>query len=89
MVTIKILIMISYKKKYLKHFNYGEQDHVPCEVCASSCNDIHHIDYRSLGGSDDVENLMALCRYHHDMAHAGVLSSDQLQEIHNSFMQYR
>ena len=79
----------AYKKKYLKHFGYGEQDHVPCEVCGSICQDVHHVNYRSLGGSDDVENLMGLCRYHHDLAHSGALGAEHLQEIHNKFMQYR
>ena len=79
----------SYKKKYLKHFEYGEQSYVPCEVCGSPGNDIHHVNYRSLGGTNDIENLMALCRYHHDLAHSGGLSAEQLQEIHNSFMQAR
>ena len=78
--------MTAYKKKYLKHFNYGEQDFIPCEVCGSVANDIHHINYRSQGGTDDIENLMALCRYHHDLAHAEVLKADQLQEIHDTFL---
>jgi len=76
----------AYKKKYLKRLGYGEQDHVPCEVCESTANDIHHINYRSLGGTDDIENLMALCRFHHDSAHLGVLSPEHLQEIHDAFL---
>ena len=76
-----------YKKKYLKHFGYGEQDHVPCEVCGSPGVDIHHINYRSRGGADDIENLMALCRYHHDLAHSEVLTSDHLQSIHDNFIE--
>jgi len=78
--------MVAYKKKYLKHFGYGDQDYVPCEVCGSESHDIHHVNYRSLGGADDIENLMAICRYHHDLAHSGALSKEQLQEIHNAFM---
>jgi len=78
--------MVPYKKKYLKHFGYGDQDFVPCEVCGSTSHDVHHINYRSRLGSDDIENLMALCRYHHDLAHAEVFTQDMLQEIHNAFI---
>lgn len=77
---------INYKKVYLKHFGYGEQDFIPCEVCGSACSDIHHINYRSRGGDNNITNLMAICRYHHDLAHAEVLTEDQLQEIHNAFL---
>ena len=77
---------INYKKVYLKHFGYGEQSYIPCEVCGSPSADIHHINYRSRGGTNDITNLMALCRYHHDMAHEEVLSEDQLQEIHDAFL---
>lgn len=34
----------------------------------------HHIIHRSLGGSDDVENLVKLCRGCHDAVHGGRLA---------------
>ena len=32
--------------------------------------DPHHIIFRSQGGEDTMENLITLCRYHHDEIHA-------------------
>ena len=78
--------MVAYKKKYLKHFGYGIDDYVPCEICHSPGVDIHHINYKSRGGVDEIKNLMALCRYHHDLAHEEVLSQEHLQEIHDNFL---
>jgi len=43
-------------------------DFIPCEICGSKSVDIHHIDCRGMGGSnnkDTIENLMALCRKCH------------------------
>lgn len=60
--------MKKHTKIYLKHFDYGEQDYIPCEVCGSRAVDIHHIDCRGMGGGktkDTIENLMAVCRSCH------------------------
>jgi 5-methylcytosine-specific restriction endonuclease McrA len=60
--------MKKHTKSYLKHFNYGIDDFIPCETCGSRAVDIHHIDCRGMGGSkakDEIENLMALCRSCH------------------------
>lgn len=35
--------------------------------------DPHHIETRGSGGPDTDENLIALCRYHHNLAHTGKL----------------
>ena len=36
---------------------------INCSVCGSNQNiNIHHIVFRSHGGSDDYENLIALCQ---------------------------
>lgn len=32
--------------------------------------DVHHIRRRSQGGTDDLANLVSLCRAHHDWTHA-------------------
>lgn len=51
-------------------------------------HDIHHIIPRSKFGKknkaeqDKIENLMALCRFCHDKAHAEVFKKDFLTEIH-------
>ena len=60
--------MKKHTKIYLEFFNYGIEDFIPCEICASKGVDIHHIDARGMGGSkskDVIENLMCLCRQCH------------------------
>jgi hypothetical protein len=50
-------------------FGFGEQDFIPCEICGGRCNDVHHIEARGMGGSeekDTIDNLMGLCRRHHN-----------------------
>jgi len=61
-----------HKKIYLEFFGYQVGDYVPCEVCTAPAVDIHHISPRGIGGDpqgkkDTIENLVALCRKHHDM----------------------
>jgi 5-methylcytosine-specific restriction endonuclease McrA len=73
---------------YLNDFGYGEQDVILCEICGSPAVDVHHIKYRSRLGKDEIENLMALCRVHHDLAHAEKITEKQLTEIHLKFISY-
>lgn len=51
-------------------FDYCQEDFIPSELDPDKrANDIHHIDCRGMGGSDDkdyIENLMALDREEHD-----------------------
>lgn len=59
-----------YKRVYMEFFGYHCDDLIPCEIsgCQNKANDIHHVDCRGMGGSDDkdfIENLMGLCRKHH------------------------
>lgn len=63
--------MKKHVKIYMDFFGYGEQDFIPCELesCGIRANDINHIEARGMGGSktkDYIENLMAMCRKHHD-----------------------
>jgi hypothetical protein len=60
---------------------FGEQDYIPCELCArghgdspghSRAVDVHHILLRGMGGSkmrDYLANLIALCRPCHAKCH--------------------
>jgi 5-methylcytosine-specific restriction endonuclease McrA len=64
--------MKRHVKNYLKAHGYGEQDIIPCEECGGVAVDIHHKKFKSQGGTDDVENLIALCRKCHDRAHGKV-----------------
>ena len=42
-----------------------------CQLCGSTnWLEIHHIVYRSEGGSNDERNLIRLCKYHHQMVHS-------------------
>ena len=54
---------MSYAKEYIKV--YGE----PLCPCGKRANHIHHIVFRSRGGTDDLSNLIGLCESCHDRAH--------------------
>jgi len=63
--------MKGHTKIYMDAYGYDESDSILCEIifCYNNAVDIHHIDARGMGGSktkDIPENLMALCRVHHD-----------------------
>ena len=76
--------MTPHCKIYMKHFDYGEQDFIPCEACGAVSNDIHHI-YGRGKGKDVITNLMALCRKHHNEAHS-IHDKETMQTIHNYFL---
>lgn len=69
-------------KTYLKHFKYKIVEDVCCQACRSFGSiDIHHIKYRSQGGGDDIQNLIALCRPCHEKAHTRELSAAYLTHL--------
>jgi hypothetical protein len=43
--------------------------------------DVHHIHSRGSGGGDIKENLICLCRKHHNMAHNGLITRKQLEAM--------
>ena len=54
-----------------------DRDEGCCQVpgCSRRAVHSHHIDYRSRGGSDDPENLVGLCAFHHlRCIHGGFLA---------------
>ncbi len=69
-----------HTNNYYKHFGFVKGDFVPCEVCGCEAEEIHHIVPRSSFGSkskgigprcqDHITNIMAVCKKHHDEAHA-------------------
>lgn len=79
--------MVKYKETYLDYFGYGEQDFIPCEACGKIAVDVHHISGRGKG-KDEINNLMALCRKHHNMAHndKNHVDRSEFDYIHKSFM---
>lgn len=72
---------------YMRHFGFGLQDFIPCEVCGSRAIDIHHLVPRSKFGKkrkdeqDLITNLIALCRSCHDKAHQNKITVEQLKNI--------
>ena len=66
---------------------YDETDWIPCEVCNRQAVDIHHIEARGMGGSeerDTIENLMALCRDCHINMGDKKQFKEHLKSIHLS-----
>ena len=63
-----------------------EDMYVPCEWhCNLPAVDINHIYARGMGGSktkDYIENLVAMCREHHNDFEAGKIDKEELKEIH-------
>ena len=69
---------------YQKGFNYGyssrreavlHRDNYTCQCCGKkNCRlEVHHIIFRSNGGTDDEENLITLCKECHDGVHASTV----------------
>ena len=69
---------------YQKGFNYGyssrrsailHRDNYTCQCCGKkNCRlEVHHIIFRSNGGTDDEENLITLCKEYHDGVHDGTV----------------
>lgn len=69
---------------YQRGANYGfedtkarvlNRDKYKCQICKGKHKDskleVHHIVYRSQGGSDEAENLITLCHTCHSALHAG------------------
>lgn len=72
----------------MKFFGYDESSFMPCEVCGNRIVDVHHIRPKSLDSSkvNKIENLVGLCREHHDLAHANRSFNDSLDMIHRKKM---
>lgn len=69
---------------YQKGFDYGfasrreavlHRDNYTCQVCSKKHTrlEVHHIIYRSQGGTDDENNLITLCEDCHEKIHIGEL----------------
>ena len=61
--------MARYVDNYHKAHGLILGDWIGCAICNKTSDWIHHIIYRSQGGSDEAANLIALCDYHHKCSH--------------------
>lgn len=78
--------MPKHLTNYKKFFGIGDQDIVLSEISGEVASEIHHIKFKSHGGTDDVENLIALSPDEHARAHGKKhpkLTPEYLQKIHN------
>jgi len=50
--------------------------------------DVHHIASRGSGGDDTLENMICLCRRHHNRAHNGRITRGKLREILYLYWKY-
>ena len=76
--------MKKYVKVYLDYFGYCEQDFIPCEKCGCRAVDVHHVNKRSAGGKDEIDNLIGLCRECHDKAELKTkpyITEEELKQI--------
>ena len=64
-------MMIPKKKIFKDQSNYKRYalNSELCEVCSGLASDVHHIIFKSQGRDDRNSNLIALCRFHHELAH--------------------
>ena len=69
---------------YQQGFNYGyssrreailHRDNYTCQCCGKkNCRlEVHHVKFKSNGGTDDEENLITLCEDCHKGVHAGIV----------------
>ena len=75
-------------EQYQKGVQYGfenvkayvlSRDNYKCQCNKKGCTDrleVHHIIFRSNGGSNSSDNLITLCSKHHKSLHTGKLSID-------------
>jgi hypothetical protein len=51
-----------------------DEDHCQVPGCSHRATHAHHVDFRSHGGGDELENQVALCAFHHlRCVHGGTL----------------
>jgi hypothetical protein len=79
-------------KVYNDYFGYSKGCFIPCELTGLKKQDIHHIENKGMGGSDEldyIENLIGLTRKAHNFYGDVEEWMDFLREVHESFMEIR
>ncbi|MHA1795821.1 MAG: HNH endonuclease [Promethearchaeota archaeon] len=83
--------MQKHTKIWMDFFDKTTDEIVLCENCRSKATEIHHIDSKGMGGTslnkDYIENLIALCRSCHEMAHGSIEFNQELKEVHLKYME--
>lgn len=85
--ALKTPDVLKNKWLYQRGANYGfsntrafvlDRDSYACQNCKGKNKDkkleVHHIVFRSNGGSDEAENLITLCKTCHDNVHSGIVN---------------
>lgn len=57
----------------------AERDGGRCVLCGGPAAEVHHIVYRSHGGTNDLDNLACLCLTCHRLAHG--VDAKEIREI--------
>lgn len=75
----------------MDYFNYDIGDYIPSEISGREANGIHHIKFKSQGGKDEIENLIAETQEEHDRSHfkgrkEEWLYAEELNLIHNNYL---
>jgi 5-methylcytosine-specific restriction endonuclease McrA len=60
---------MNYKQAYYKYYGLDECDVIYCFICSAIATQLHHIKYKSQGGSDHPDNLARMCYDCHDSHH--------------------
>jgi len=86
--------MKKHTKIYMDFFGYCKDDLIISELSNTQAVDIHHIEPKGIGGSkgkDVIENLIALNREEHNIAHNKVrgkkLPKEYFKKKHKEFIQ--
>ena len=75
---------MTYKEIYINYFGFCKTEYIPCEYCKSQSVDVHHLLFKSHGGKNEIDNLIALCRSCHNLAHEQPMFNEHLKEIHGN-----
>ena len=61
---------MNYKERYYKFHGLDKCHILYCKNCGKVATCLHHVKYRSQGGTNDPTNLIPLCdichKFHHD-----------------------
>lgn len=78
---VKEISIKAHIKNYFEYHGLTSADFVECKICKCEAVDIHHINFKKMGGAkvdNSPKNLIALCRKCHDFAHEGKFSREFL-----------